>query len=164
MPELADLLFSVHCNRQLPQQPWICFPWLSELGRLLHKPYAVPRCPNPHLAPTLGTGFAHRHSVMQDYSLMPRASLMVFSHLQHLEKLLEVLLWVLVFFTCVLALSFLSLKIRQSSKTRTIFPDKARFLARSSSIPLNSQSANNGANTCLPSHCFLTLIYRRSVG
>ena len=162
MPELANLLFSVHCNQQLPQQPRVCFPWLSELGRLLHKSYAVPRCRNPHLAPTLGTCFAHRRSAMQDYSLMPRASPTIFNNLQHLEKLLEVLLLVLVFFTCAPARSSLSLKICQSSKTRTFFPDKARFLARSSSIPLNSQSANNSANTRLPSHCFLTLIYERS--
>lgn len=88
-----------------------------------------------------------------------------FYYLRHLGKLLEVLLLLLGFFLHLRASSllFVSRDLSVCSKTRTFFfPDKARFLAHSSSIPLNSQSANNSANTRLPSHCLLTLIYERS--
>lgn len=157
MPEIADLLFPVHCNQYLSLQPQVCS--LDQAGTCT----SLIGCWDPHLAPTLGTGSTDRHSITPDYSPTSWASPTSFNYLQHLEKLLEALLLDLVCFTCVPPCSSLSLKICQSFQKQELFSDKARFLAHSSSIPLNIQSANNITNTCLPPHYFLTLIYERSV-
>lgn len=103
-------------------------------------------------------------SVAQDGSPGPRASPDTCDFLQYLEKLPQVLLLVLVVFSCAPAHSSLSPEVCQSFKKQDFFfRDKGRFLADSSSIPLNSQAAGNSANTPLPSPCFLTLIHKRSV-
>lgn len=91
---------------------------LSALGRHLHKPDRLLR---PHLASTLGTGSAHRPSVIPGYSPVSWASPTSFNCLQHLEKLLEALLLHLVCFTCAPACLSLSLKICQSFQKQELF-------------------------------------------
>jgi len=65
---------------------------------------------------------------MEEDKLMPPASPTIFNYLQHLEKLLEVLLLVLVTFTCAPARFSLSLEICQSFRKQELF-----FLTKSDS-------------------------------